>query len=71
MGTARQKRNYKEIIMNRYEELAALLESLKEDFQKFYDDGNKAAGTRVRKGMLELRNKAQDIRVEVQDIKNR
>jgi len=61
----------KEIIMNRYEELAALLESLKDDFQKFYGDGNKAAGTRVRKGMLELRNKAQDIRTEVQDIKNK
>lgn len=56
--------------MNRYEELEALLTSLKEDFQKFYDDGNKAAGTRVRKGMLELRNKAQDVRKEVQEIKN-
>ena len=42
--------------MNRYEELEALLASLKEDFRKFYDEGNKAAGTRVRKGMLELRN---------------
>jgi hypothetical protein len=57
--------------MNRYEELEALLASLKEDFRKFYDEGNKAAGTRVRKGMLELRNKAQDIRTEVQEIKNR
>jgi len=57
--------------MNRYEELEALLASLKDDFQKFYDEGNKAAGTRVRKGMLELRNKAQDIRTEVQEIKNK
>ena len=56
--------------MSRYQELEALLESLKDDFQKFYGDGNKAAGTRVRKGMLELRNKAQDIRKEVQEIKN-
>ena len=56
--------------MKRYEELEALLESLKEDFQKFYDNGNKAAGTRVRKGMLELKNKAQEIRKEVQEIKN-
>lgn len=56
--------------MNRYAELEALLESLKEDFQKFYEGGNKAAGTRIRKGMLELRNKAQDIRKEVQEIKN-
>ncbi|MCB0191802.1 MAG: histone H1 [Anaerolineae bacterium] len=56
--------------MNRYEELQALLDSLKEDFGKFYDGGNKAAGTRVRKGMLDLKNKAQDIRKEVQEIKN-
>ena len=56
--------------MNRYEELEALLASLKEDFGKFYEKGNKAAGTRVRQGMLELRNKAQDIRKEVQEIKN-
>jgi hypothetical protein len=57
--------------MNRYEELEALLASLKEDFNSFYEKGNKAAGTRVRKGMLELRNKAQDIRKEVQEIKNK
>ncbi|MDX1522983.1 MAG: histone H1, partial [Anaerolineae bacterium] len=38
--------------------------------KKFIDEGNKAAGTRVRKAMLELKNKAQDIRKEVQDIKN-
>ena len=56
--------------MNRYEELEALLASLKEDFAKFYNDGNKAAGTRVRKGMLDLRDKAQEIRKEVQEIKN-
>jgi hypothetical protein len=56
--------------MNRYEELETLLASLKDDFQKFYADGNKAAGTRVRKGMLELKNKAQEIRKEVQEIKN-
>ena len=57
--------------MTRYEELEALMESLKEDFGKFYDGGNKAAGTRVRKGMLELKNLAQEIRVEVQEIKNK
>jgi hypothetical protein len=57
--------------MKRYQELEALLASLKEDFAKFYDQGNKAAGTRVRKGMLDLRNIAQDIRKEVQDMKNK
>ncbi len=44
--------------------------SLEGDFDKFYDKGNAAAGTRVRKGMQDLKNMAQDIRKEVQDIKN-
>ena len=57
--------------MKRFDELKSLVESLDGDFQKFYDKGNQAAGTRVRKGMQELKNVAQNIRVEVQDIKNK
>ncbi len=57
--------------MKRFDELRDLVMSLEGDFQKFYDKGNQAAGTRVRKGMQELKNLAQDIRVEVQDIKNK
>lgn len=45
--------------------------ALEADFDKFYEKGNQAAGTRVRKGMQEMKNFAQDIRKEVQDIKNR
>lgn len=45
--------------------------SLEGDFEKFYDKENQAAGTRVRKGMQELKNLSQEIRVEVQDIKNK
>lgn len=56
--------------MNRYAELKKLLEDLAPDFEKFYDKGNKAAGTRIRKGMQDLKNLAQDIRVAVQDMKN-
>ena len=44
--------------------------SLEGDFEKFYDKTNSAAGTRVRKGMQELKNMAQEIRKEVQDMKN-
>ena len=40
------------------------------DFEKFYKDGNKAAGTRVRLAMQELKNFAQMVRNEVQTIKN-
>ena len=54
-----------------YEDLLNHLKNMEADIQKFYDKGNSAAGTRVRKGMQELKNLAQDIRVEVQDIKNK
>ncbi len=57
--------------MSRFEELKAMVEAMEDDFQKFYDKGNKAAGTRVRKSMLELKNKAQEIRIEVQELKNK
>ncbi|MEM8940015.1 MAG: histone H1 [Bacteroidota bacterium] len=57
--------------MKRFEELKSMMNSLEEDFEKFYDKGNNAAGTRVRKGMQELKNLAQEIRLEVQDIKNK
>ena len=56
--------------MNRYEQLNQVLTSLQGDFEKFYEKDNKAAGTRIRKGMLELRNLAQEIRKEVQEKKN-
>jgi len=57
--------------MKRFDELRDLVMSLEGDFQKFYDKGNQAAGTRVRKGMQDLKNLAQEIRVQVQDIKNK
>jgi len=56
--------------MNRYAQLRELLLSLETDFAKFYDKGNKAAGTRVRKGMQTLKVLAQDIRAEIQGMKN-
>jgi hypothetical protein len=55
---------------NRHEELKQLVANMAGDFEKFYKDGNKAAGTRVRLAMQELKNFAQTIRNEVQMIKN-
>jgi hypothetical protein len=55
--------------MSRYKELQDLLASFEKDFEKFYDKGNKSAGTRLRKAMNDLKRKAQDIRKEVQEIK--
>ncbi len=56
--------------MKRFEQVRDLITSLEGDFEKFYDKGNNAAGTRVRKGMQELKNLAQEIRIEVQEKKN-
>lgn len=56
--------------MSKFGELKDLVMSLEGDFAKFYDKKNNAAGTRVRKGMQDLKNLAQDIRKEVQDMKN-
>ncbi|CCH02995.1 histone H1 [Fibrella sp. WM1] len=56
--------------MTRFEEIKNLVMSLEGDFDKFYDKKNQAAGTRVRKGMQDLKTMAQQIRAEVQDQKN-
>ena len=55
---------------NHYNQLKDLVAGMEDDFSKFYDTGNKAAGTRVRKGMQDLKKMAQDIRTDVQDKKN-
>jgi hypothetical protein len=54
----------------RYLELKQLIAAMESDFEKFYVHGNKAAGTRVRAAMQELKTFAQTVRNEVQSIKN-
>ncbi len=56
--------------MDQYQKLLAAVEASQEDFTKFYDNGNNAAGTRVRGAMQALKALAQDIRLDVQNIKN-
>ena len=55
--------------MNRFQELKDLVSSFEKDLIKFYEKGNRSAGTRVRKAMNELKRKAQEIRKEVQQRK--
>ena len=57
--------------MKKFEELKNLIAAIEVDAEKFYAKGNSAAGTRVRKGMQDLKNIAQAIRAEVQDLKNK
>ncbi len=56
--------------MNRFQQIKEIIDRVEEDFGKFYEKNNKAAGTRIRKAMQELKNIATDIRKEVQNMKN-
>ena len=55
--------------MNRYEDLLQAVRDLQTDFEKFFEKGQAAAGTRVRKGLSDLRKLAQEVRKEIQDVK--
>jgi hypothetical protein len=56
--------------MEQYQKLQQLLASFEEDFRKFYEKGNNAAGTRIRKHMQDLKKTAQEIRNNVQEKKS-
>lgn len=47
-----------------------LLNEVQEDVTKFYEKGNNSAGTRVRKSMQELKNLAQELRMDISKTKN-
>ncbi len=55
--------------MDNLDQLAQLIESCREDFAKA-KGGNKAAGTRVRKIMQDVKNKAQEIRQEMLETRS-
>jgi hypothetical protein len=56
--------------MEKFSKVKELLASVEADAEKFYNAGNNAAGTRVRKAMQDLKVLAQEIRSEVTDKKN-
>jgi len=51
-------------MLEAYEQLKALVSSVEDDLRKAAG-GNKAAGTRVRKQMQDVKNMAQALRVKV------
>jgi hypothetical protein len=53
------------------DEIKNLAGELEGELDKFYNKGNKAAGTRARKQLQELKKLSQEIRLEIQDIKNK
>ncbi|MBX3395647.1 MAG: histone H1 [Phycisphaerae bacterium] len=55
--------------MEQYEKLKQLVEACAEDVAKA-EGGNKAAGTRVRKAMQEIKNAAQDVRKNILEVRS-
>lgn len=55
--------------MKKYEEIKNLISLMETDVNKF-NNGNNAAGTRVRKALQDIKRAAQEFRNEVQVIKN-
>jgi hypothetical protein len=53
-------------MLEAYEQLKDLVQSIEDDVRKAAG-GNKAAGTRVRKFMQDVKNSAQTLRVKVLD----
>ena len=53
-----------------FDDLQDTVNDCQTDLTKFVD-GNNSAGTRVRKAMQTIKSLAQEVRVEVQDQKNR
>ena len=50
--------------------MITLLESVRTDYEKFYNQGNSSAGTRIRKAMQQVKTSAHDVRTHVQATKN-
>jgi len=49
--------------------MKTLVSEFEADYSKFSEKGNKAAGTRARKTLQEIRNLAKEIRTEISDAK--
>ncbi len=56
--------------MENFDQIKKVMESAEEDVAKFVEKGNKAAGTRVRQAMQEIKKLAQQVRLDVQEAKN-
>jgi hypothetical protein len=51
--------------------LKALVTEFESNYTKFNEKGNKAAATRARKALQDIRNLAKDIRTEISDSKKK
>jgi len=55
--------------MKEYEKIKMLVAAIEEDVIKFAEKGNAAAGTRVRKGLQDIKRACQDMRDAIQEAK--
>jgi len=55
--------------MEKINEIKAMLEDMGKDLEKFYSKGQNSAGTRLRKSLNEVRKKCQEMRNEIQTIR--
>lgn len=55
--------------MEEYDRLKRLVQEAEDDVAKAFG-GNKAAGTRVRKSMQDIKNAAQDVRKRILEIRS-
>jgi archaellum component FlaC len=55
--------------MEKINEIKAMLEEMGKDLEKFYSKGQNSAGTRLRKSLNEVRKKCQEMRNEIQTIR--
>ena len=56
--------------MEKFQKVKELIAAAEADATAFYEKGNKAAGTRLRNAMQQLKVVAQEIRNEVTEKKN-
>jgi hypothetical protein len=57
--------------MAAYAQLKKIIDETSTDADKFFRDGNKAAGTRLRNSLQQIKKIAQEIRVEVGELKKK
>jgi hypothetical protein len=55
--------------MKEYDKIKQLVAAIEDDVNKFAEKGNAAAGTRVRKGLQDIKRACQEMRDAVQAIK--
>ncbi|WP_020528195.1 hypothetical protein [Flexithrix dorotheae] len=57
--------------MEKFNQIKEIVLNAEKDAEKFFNQGNGAAGTRVRKAMQEIKVLAQDVRKEVLENKKK